>query len=203
MTPERLAEIETWLREEKAFQKEALEAARDAAKKNLSEEEAERLGIALCKEVQRESQVNINKVKTLISAGANVDARDADGMTALMWASVNGHDDVAELLIRIGANVNLKDNFQWTALMWASGRRYANIVGMLVSNGAELDLQSGDEKKTALMYALEHGSGDIAEILIKKGADVNVRDKHGRASTEIAVEENVKMLIDNAMMAQT
>ena len=43
------------------------------------------------------------EVKRLIEEGANVNAKDNDGATALMWASLKGHQEVSKLLIEAGA----------------------------------------------------------------------------------------------------
>ena len=47
-------------------------------------------------------------VKLLIEAGADINAKNNDGYTALMLASWNGHKDVVKLLIEAEVDVNVK-----------------------------------------------------------------------------------------------
>ncbi len=56
----------------------------------------------------------------LLAAGADVNGKNREGMTALMHAALNGNPELTELLLRKGARVNLTDIFGITALMQAS-----------------------------------------------------------------------------------
>ena len=49
-------------------------------------------------------------VRILIAAGADVNARDNDGETLLIWAADHGHTEFAKTLIAAGADLNVKDN---------------------------------------------------------------------------------------------
>jgi ankyrin repeat protein len=72
--------------------------------------------------------------------GANVNAtRTTDSMTALMWASKNGHLEIVRCLVeRGGANVNAgRTDNGWTALISASNRGHLEIVRLLQQHGAD------------------------------------------------------------------
>ncbi len=58
--------------------------------------------------------------KLLLEKGANVNARDDDGLTALHLASGDGCLRIARLLLEKGANANARDNEGNTALYYAS-----------------------------------------------------------------------------------
>ena len=79
----------------------------------------------------------IKEVKRLIEEGANVNAVDEDGMTALYWASRWGYSEIVKMLIEKGADVNVVDEyFRETALHKASHYGYSKIVKMLIEVGA-------------------------------------------------------------------
>ena len=68
--------------------------------------------------------------------GADVNAKDPDGRTALYWASRNGHTDCVKLLIEAKADVNAKDSDGRTALYWASCKGHTDCVKLLKEAGA-------------------------------------------------------------------
>ena len=76
-------------------------------------------------------------VQWLLDAGADVNAKDTWGRTALMKASLNGHKDIVQLLIEAGADVNVKDNDGRTALMCASLYGHKDIATLLRKHGAK------------------------------------------------------------------
>jgi len=80
---------------------------------------------------------NINKAKTLISKGANANAKEKDGGTALMFAAEEGYPDIVKLLIDKGANVNAKDKKGKTALMYAKKNGYTDVIKFLKAHGAK------------------------------------------------------------------
>jgi len=88
-------------------------------------------------------------ISTLLHAGADVNIRDSEGMTALMVASKNGHSAIVEQLINAGADVNAKADDGWTAIYWASRNGRSAIVELLINAGADLNIQER-EGATAL-----------------------------------------------------
>ena len=62
---------------------------------------------------------NIKNVKKLLKQGAEVDARDNYGWTALMRAAMWGHLDVVKFLAELGADLSAKNNEGKTVMMIA------------------------------------------------------------------------------------
>ncbi|KAL3144720.1 Ankyrin repeat and KH domain-containing protein 1 [Trebouxia sp. C0009 RCD-2024] len=83
-------------------------------------------------------------VKALLSAGANVDGRDATGRTALIRACFDGHLEVAEVLLRAGADVNASDKWGWTALMGACMWGRLEVAEVLLRAGADVNASTTD-----------------------------------------------------------
>lgn len=75
-------------------------------------------------------------VDLLISRGANVNARDVLGGTALMMAARGGRGDIARALIKAGADVNAKDNEGRTALSSAVDAGHGEVARLLEQAGA-------------------------------------------------------------------
>jgi ankyrin repeat protein len=77
-------------------------------------------------------------VEKLLEQGANVNAKDRDGETALMWAARRGHSETVKALINAGADVNVKGGrYSKTALMWAEAWDHSEIAEILKQAGAE------------------------------------------------------------------
>ena len=70
-------------------------------------------------------------VEILISNGADINARDNNGKTALSYAVENGYTEIAELLIAKGADVNARDGNGRTPLWYAQEKSYNKIAELL------------------------------------------------------------------------
>jgi ankyrin repeat protein len=73
-------------------------------------------------------------VEVLLSKGADIEARDLDGQTALMWVSLmQGPVEMADLLISRGAKVEARDDSGKTALDWAVTMGRQELVELLLA----------------------------------------------------------------------
>lgn len=111
-------------------------------------------------------------LRTLLQKGANVNEAEADGATALHWASYRDDVQIADALLKAGAKVNTANDLGTTALWMASQNGSDAMVKRLLDAGANpnLALLSGE---TPLMVAARTGSASVAQLLIAKGANVN------------------------------
>jgi ankyrin repeat protein len=108
----------------------------------------------------------LSNVKRLLAAGAQVNAKDKNGMTALMAASLEGHGDIVEVLLANGAEVNARTVDGETALMYASIRGDCKIVEMLLARGAEINARTRDGK-TALTFATRMKHPEVRALLME------------------------------------
>jgi ankyrin repeat protein len=124
-------------------------------------------------------------VKSVLVQGANVNAKDRHGETALMQASLWGHIDAVRLLVANGANVNAKDRVGMTTLMFAAYRHNTGCVTYLASHGADTRARRNDGR-SVLMWACIANDPEAVRFLLSKGVDVNCTDKSGHAALQWA-----------------
>jgi len=134
--------------------------------KMLSDADAK--GIELARAAYKD---DLQKVKELIQAGANVNVKSKKFWIPLMNAK---KENIAEELIKAGADLNIQDNNGWTPLMNAD----VNISILLIQAGANVNIQDNDGF-TALMKASVDRHPRKVKELIQAGANVNIQNKHG------------------------
>ncbi|NBV77170.1 ankyrin repeat domain-containing protein [bacterium] len=125
---------------------------------------------------------NNNEIQELIDEGADVNAEDKDGFTALMIATHEGKLEVFYKLYRLGAKVDAKSKDGITALMVASATGNEVIVKYLCDNERDPDVNAkSKDGYTALMFACESEKGDLEIVreLLKAGADPRLKNKKG------------------------
>lgn len=82
----------------------------------------------------------IDQMTQLLKYGANVNATNTQGRTALIEVSRLGNYKVAKWLIDRGASVNFKDMYDGNALIYATQNGKSNIVTLLLQNGARKEI---------------------------------------------------------------
>jgi ankyrin repeat protein len=73
---------------------------------------------------------DIEAVKKQLAAGADVNALEPDGTSALLWAAYQSSPDLVQLLIKAGADVNAANSFGVTPLLQSA--RYGDAATMSV-----------------------------------------------------------------------
>jgi ankyrin len=145
-------------------------------------------------------------LRALLQQGASVNAADADGTTALHWASYRDDVETANLLIRAGARVNAANDLGATPLWTASLNGSAAMVQRLLEAGANPNaaLLAGE---TPVMVAARSGSPVVVEQLLAKGANVNAHAARGQTALMWAVAQKhadvVKVLLAHGADIQT
>jgi cytohesin len=158
--------------------------------------------VEFCSAAQRG---DARKVQELLEGGADPNAADDNGWTALMRAAQWDREAVVASLLDRGADPRIKDTDGMTALVWATLHGHpafaailkqrgagawtgtkthdnpasgVGIMGRLLDRGAEIDAQDS-LGKTALMHAAERGLEHKVALLLRRGADPYVRDESG------------------------
>jgi len=72
---------------------------------------------------------DLKRVQEILKEGkVDINKKDKNGNTALIWASQEGHIEIVKSLLANGANINEKDKYGNTALIWASQEGHIEIV---------------------------------------------------------------------------
>ncbi len=106
------------------------------------------------------------RVRELLAAGADPNARNEDGDTALIIASVQGNTETADALMEAGADPNVANVHGLTALMEASFWGNRDTVKLLLCRGAD-PLRSDCAGRTAIHWAVIGCQPDI-ELWLKE-----------------------------------
>jgi uncharacterized protein len=116
-------------------------------------------------------------LRTLLKQGADVNAAQGDGMSALHWAAERGDAEMTEMLVYAGANVGAVTRIgQYTPLHLASRSGSEATVKALLNAGADVSARSTNSGVTALHLAATAGSAQVITLLVAHKADVNARE---------------------------
>jgi ankyrin repeat protein len=120
---------------------------------------------------------DVAAVKLLLKDGADVNAAQGDGMSALHWAADRGNAEMAELLIYGGANLSAQTRIgQYTALHLAAKSGSAAVTKALLKAGADVNVRSTNSGVTPLHLAASSGSAETVNVLLDAKADVNAKE---------------------------
>ena len=115
---------------------------------------------------------DLDQVRRLIAAKADVQARDGRGRTALLAATHGNHVEVAHALIAAGADVNAKDGIQDSPYLYAGAAGHLEILKLTLAHGADLK-STNRYGGTALIPACERGHVETVRTLIEAGVNVD------------------------------
>jgi hypothetical protein len=126
---------------------------------------------------------NLAEVKRMLAAGADVDAKDEQGHTALEHAAWMKRDDVVAVLLDKGAHPA-------TALGGAAAHDNLPLAKLLLARGAKVDVRDTDGE-LPLHWAMSRNPRDreMLRLLIENGADIHAKGHDGRSSYDRATPD--------------
>lgn len=120
-------------------------------------------------------------VKLLLDAEADPDKADVEGETPLYWAAVKDHRDVVKMLLDAGADPDKANKVdEKTPLYQAAENGLKETVELLLNAGANPN-KYDEEGITPLNRAVQNFHWEVAMLLIKRRAKVDMEDKLGMA----------------------
>ena len=136
---------------------------------------------------------NPEVITMLLEAGANIKAQNESKETPLHYAAwKNSNPEVIAVLLEAGADIDAQDKKKRTPLHEATWNPNPEVITMLLEAGADIEAQS-IEKRTPLHEAVSelYSKADpkvTTSILVKAGADIDVKDENGKTPKEIYYE---------------
>eukprot|EP00429_Kryptoperidinium_foliaceum_P130204 CAMPEP_0176270818 /NCGR_PEP_ID=MMETSP0121_2-20121125/44892_1 /TAXON_ID=160619 /ORGANISM="Kryptoperidinium foliaceum, Strain CCMP 1326" /LENGTH=168 /DNA_ID=CAMNT_0017610967 /DNA_START=78 /DNA_END=584 /DNA_ORIENTATION=- len=132
----------------------------------------------------------------------DIDAKNAEGCTALLCAAKTGEAAAGGLLVECDADVNLTDPQGNTPLMYAGINNKRLVASMLLWGGAERNVVN-EKGNTALHEAAIAGAKDVAWLIVENGGEdsIAIKNKDGKTPLELAQENGNEELIE--MLAET
>ena len=145
-------------------------------------------------------QGNRDRVRSLLKQAADMNAAQADGMTALHWAAYQDDLQMMKLLLAAGANVKAATRVgRITPLFLSCANGNPAALEALLQAGADPNSVNANGT-TALMIAASSGNPDAVGVLLDHGASVKAKEgAHGQTALMFAAALNragvIKLLL--------
>ncbi|CAL8272787.1 unnamed protein product [Merluccius merluccius] len=130
---------------------------------------------------------NTDMVSLLVSFGATVNQRCAQGWTALHEAVSLDNTELCDKLLKAGAALNPPNTYSITPLIVAAQQGRLTALGYLLGKGADVNMETCDGV-TALHEASKHGHKEVAAMLLKRNADANKHCNSGLLPLHVAAQ---------------
>jgi len=125
-------------------------------------------------------------VTELLNNGANINAQDGDGNTALHWASWFRWDMILSQLIERGARVDLGNSSGETPVHWAAKSSNATGLETMTKHDRGTLSQRDCDGFTPFLISAQNDNAPLMEWMYLKGVSVEEQDDFGRTALQWA-----------------
>lgn len=146
------------------------------------------------------SNYDLTTINFLINNGCDIDAQDSKGRTPLHEASATGNLEVVKCLVDAGAKLNVLDTSSSTPVMSALQKNHFEVVDYLISDEIVNSPVIGGQYLSHL--ACKSGNHKTVEYLIKKGADMKVKDENDMTPLMVALSHKGGDYCVNVLLEQ-
>jgi ankyrin repeat protein/mono/diheme cytochrome c family protein len=141
---------------------------------------------------------DLRAVRAQLDAGADVNARDADGNTPLLLAAVYAGPECVDMLVKKGADVNAANKLGVTPLHRAA-TNYEKAK-LLIDAGANVKVTTKSGRTPLTLAARKAGNSKTVKLFLEKGADAKERNARGYNPIQVAAAcgdlDTVKLLVE-------
>ncbi|HEY5667267.1 MAG TPA: ankyrin repeat domain-containing protein [Gammaproteobacteria bacterium] len=139
-------------------------------------------------------EVEVDEVRRLLEAGADVALTNNYGASAMSLAAEIGHAEIISLLLEAGADPDSPNPEGQTALMSVARTGKVDAARTLLDHGASVDARESWGGQSALMWASARRHPEMMALLIEHGADANARSTHRDYQRHVTAEGRPKSL---------
>ena len=137
----------------------------------------------------------IDRVKSLLEQGADINARNASNETPLEKAAAEGNVDVVRLLIELGAEVDSRDMWERTPLHWSSRDGHLDVSRVLLDHGANANARDEDYW-TPMHISGGNGHLEMVKLFLERGADVRAVNVEGQTPYQVSLRTGNREIAD-------
>ncbi|UCG28409.1 MAG: ankyrin repeat domain-containing protein, partial [Bacteroidales bacterium] len=139
---------------------------------------------------------DLETVKTILTQDpSKLNATDENNYTALHWACIRAHWNIARYLIEKGADLNVEGEDGGTQINWAVHHDNVVIVNLMVEKGARLNIQN-QWGMTELHTAIWRGNIQTVEYLLDHGSDPMITTNEGWTAMHYAFRSGHDNIIE-------
>ena len=140
-------------------------------------------------------------IQVLVKHGAELHVFDNSGCSPILWAVVAEQIDAVMELLAMDADVDSCSADGKSALAWAASLNSSATAALLVERGASTSTTRDTQQNLPLDEAAASGNIPIIELLLRRGEDVNHRNRDGWSAIHWAAEEGHLEIVDRLLNA--